>query len=266
MKFFAAALAILLFACNNSKKLSVANNISPKNISLNGKLFTSIFQQQAAEYRALCLQGYNVARMRIQTFSASSSKPKAIITDIDETILDNSPYAVHQAYAGKEYEAASWYGWTDKAAADTMPGAASFLQFAAAKNITIFYVTNREERERKSTLANLQKFNLPNADDAHFFPKTNSSSKELRRQNIMQQYEVVLLMGDNLADLSVMFDKKSAAERRNNVDILASDFGQKFILFPNANYGDWENSLYNFNYKFNQAQKDSVFKTVLKNY
>ena len=222
--------------------------------------------QRSAEYRALCLQAYNIAHLRMDNYTPQSTLPKAIITDIDETILDNSPYAVQQAYKGKEYEAISWYQWTDMAAADTMPGAAVLLKYAAAKNIEIFYITNREEKERGSTLKNLQRFNLPNADDAHFFPRQTTSSKEDRRLNIMKTHEVILLMGDNLADFSKLFDKKNEAERKTNTDKSAADFGNKFIVFPNPNYGDWESSLYNFNYKLTQAQKDSVIKGNLRSY
>ncbi|NOU38133.1 MAG: 5'-nucleotidase, lipoprotein e(P4) family [Ferruginibacter sp.] len=259
--------ALSLQACKTTKSSSATNqSLMPQNVSLNGKLFTAMFQQRAAEYRALCLQGYNIARLQIDNYVATTTKPKALITDIDETILDNSPYAVHQAYLGKEYEPASWYQWTDKAIADTMPGAASFLNYAASKNIEIIYITNREERERASTLKNLQYFGLPNANEAHLFTKTNTSSKEPRRQQVMQQFEIVLLMGDNLADLSVLFDKKNETERKANTDLLANQFGKKLIVFPNANYGDWENSLYKFNYKLSQTQKDSVLKSVLINY
>ena len=82
----------------------------------------------------------------------------------------------------------------------------------------------------------------------------------------MDRYEVVLLMGDNLADLSMLFDKKNETERKNNTDLLAAEFGKKLIVFPNVNYGDWESSMYNFNYNLTQAQKDSVIKSVLRNY
>jgi 5'-nucleotidase (lipoprotein e(P4) family) len=267
MKYFLSLAVLFLFACHSSKQIAIIPaQTLPQNVSLNGKLFTAMFQQRAAEYRALCLQGYNAARMRIDAYPKLIDKPLAIITDIDETILDNSPYAVHQAYNGKEYEAASWYEWTDKSAADTMPGAAAFLQYAASKNIQVFYVTNREDRERTSTLANLKRFGLPNADEMHLYTKQNTSSKEARRVQILERYDVILLMGDNLADLSVLFDKKSETERSNNVDALAAEFGRKLIVFPNPNYGDWENSLYKFNYKLSQAQKDSVLKSVLKNY
>ena len=267
MKYILSAATILLFACKSSKQITTPSNTAmPQNVSLNGKLFSSLFQQRAAEYRALCLQGYNIARMSIDNYSAQSSKPKAIITDIDETILDNSPYAVHQAYLGQEYTTPTWYEWTDKSVADTMPGAASFLKYVASKNIQVFYITNREDKERAGTLKNLQRFGLPNADEMHLYTKMNTSSKELRRQQVMERYEVVLLMGDNLADLSMLFDKKNETERKNNTDVLANEFGKKFIVFPNANYGDWENSLYKFDYKLTQMQKDSVIKSVLRNY
>lgn len=266
MKYFFAAFTIFLFSCKITKQVANPGPALPQNISLNGKLFSSLFHQRAAEYRALCLQGYNIAKVRIDNYAAQTVKTKAIITDIDETILDNSPYAVHQAYIGKEYDSPSWYEWTDKAAADTMPGAADFLKYAASKNIEIFYITNREQRERASTLKNLQHFNLPNADETHLLSKQTTSSKEARRQEVMKAYEIVFLMGDNLADFSYLFDKKTEAERRINTDLSAAEFGKKFIVFPNANYGDWESSLYKYNYKLTQMQKDSVMRSVLKSY
>jgi 5'-nucleotidase (lipoprotein e(P4) family) len=66
------------------------------------KLFASAYQQQAAEYRALCYQAFNLARLRLdQHMSFSNPLPRALITDIDETILDNSRYQVHQSLIGK---------------------------------------------------------------------------------------------------------------------------------------------------------------------
>ncbi len=266
MKCIFTICLFFLLACSQTKKIAQTPIISPSittplNISLNGKLFTALFQQRAAEYRALCFQGYNIARMRIDAYTSQTEKPKAIITDIDETILDNSPYAVKQAYNGIEYTQASWYEWTDKSAADTMPGAAAFLKYVASKNIQVFYVTNRMDRERESTLVNLNKYGFPNADPIHLYTRSDTSSKEARRLQIMDRYEVVLLMGDNLADLSNMFDKKTEAQRTENTNTLSGDFGKKFIVFPNANYGDWEAAF--FKSSKTQAEKDSVLKSIL---
>jgi 5'-nucleotidase (lipoprotein e(P4) family) len=266
MKKLILIAAVFFCACNSTQKLGAPKTALPENVSLNGKLFSALFMQRSAEYRALCLQAYNIARLRVDNYHPTSNLPLAIITDIDETILDNSPFAVHQAYMGKEYDDASWYQWTDMAAADTMPGAASLLKYLAAKHIEVFYVSNRAEKERATTLKNLQHFNLPNADDAHFLPKLTSSSKEDRRLNIMKTHEVILLLGDNLADFSKLFDKKNETERKANTDASVADFGNKFIILPNPNYGDWEGSLYKYNYRLTQAQKDSVIKSVLRTY
>lgn len=257
--------AVVLCACSTKHITATTGDQNNAGISINGKLFATIFQQKAAEYRALCLQAYNIARLRLDQYTPETNKPKAIITDIDETILDNSAYEAHQTLQGKDYDAASWYEWTDKSAADTLPGAASFLQYAASKGVEIFYITNREERERASTIKNLKRFGLPDADDAHFIPRQNTSSKETRRTGIAATHEIVMLLGDNLADFSDLFDKKNMDERLQNTNISSKDFGNRFIVLPNPVYGDWESSLFKFR-KLTQQQKDSVIRAEVKGY
>jgi 5'-nucleotidase (lipoprotein e(P4) family) len=213
------------------------------------------------------MQAYNIARLRLdQSLTHTFNKPRAIVTDIDETILDNSAYEAHQTLQGKDYESATWYQWTDRSAADTVPWAPSFLKYAASKGVEIYYITNREEREKNSTLLNLQKFGLPDADNAHLIPRQNTSSKEARRQQVATTHEIILLLGDNLADFSSLFDKKTMEERSQNTNILSEEFGKKFIVLPNPVYGDWESSLYKYNYNLSPQQKDSVIKSMLKTY
>jgi 5'-nucleotidase (lipoprotein e(P4) family) len=267
MKKISVAALLFITACSTSKQGSNTNSAASQNIAVNGKIFASLYQQKAAEYRALCLQAFNIARTIVDESSRRASvRAKAIITDIDETILDNSAYEVHQTLQGKDYESSSWFEWTAMGNADTVPGAPAFLKYAASKGITIFYITNREEKERTGTLLNLQKFNLPNADNAHLITRQGVSSKETRRQQVATTNEVILLLGDNLADFSSMFDKKTLDERRQNTDQLSAEFGKKFIVIPNPVYGDWESALYKYSYTLTPAQKDSVIKSLLKGY
>lgn len=266
MKYILPGLCVLMLACSSTQKAVRSAGQPVHNYTIGGKLYSSLFQQKAAEYRALCFQAYNIAALRIKAYSAPSSMPEALITDIDETILDNSPYAVHQALLGKDYEPATWYQWTSLGAADTMPGAASFLRYAASMGVEIFYVTNREEKERSGTLKNLQRFNLPNADDAHLLLRVDTSSKEPRRRQIMQTHNIVLLMGDNLADFSNLFDKRSVADRAHYADVLSASFGDKFIVFPNPGYGDWESSIYRYKYGLTPARKDSIISAEVKGF
>lgn len=258
-------ISILFFTACTTKQLT-GNSSGNGNITINGKIFTTLFQQRAAEYRALCFQAYNIARLRLDMYKPVSGKPKAIITDIDETLLDNSPYEASQVLQGKDYDQASWYQWTSKGSADTLPGAVSFLKYAASKGVSIFYVTNRDERERASTIENLKLFDLPNADIAHFLPKQLVSSKETRRLNISSTHEIIMLIGDNLADFSNLFDKKSTDERITNTNLTAAEFGNRFIVLPNPVYGDWESSIFNYNYKLTPEQKDSVIRLSIKGY
>ncbi|MGZ5287746.1 MAG: 5'-nucleotidase, lipoprotein e(P4) family [Flavisolibacter sp.] len=262
-KYFLIAL-LAFTACSTTKNLP--QQTSGKAIA-DGKLFASLFQQQAAEYKALCFQAFNFARLKIDQHSQlNTGLPKAIITDIDETILDNSAYDVHQVLQGKDYEPASWSDWTSRGIADTVPGAPHFLHYAASKGVTIFYITNRNEEERAGTLKNLQRFNLPNADNAHLILKKGVSSKEPRRQEIMKNYDVVLLMGDNLADFSELYDKRTVEDRNLVTRQLAAEFGHRFIMLPNPVYGDWESALYQYNSKLTMAQKDSIIRKTVKGY
>src|SRR5579875_888234 len=116
MKKISVFIFLFFAACTASRHTPVAGT-SPGvcNIPVDGKIFATAYMQRAAEYRALCFQAYNIAQLRLDEFLKTvTSRPKAIVTDIDETVLDNSAYEVHQTLQGKDYEAATWYQWTSK--------------------------------------------------------------------------------------------------------------------------------------------------------
>ena len=145
------ALVILLFSASCiSPRVSVTNvATNDDNAIIDGKLFATAYQQNAAEYRALCYQAYNIARLRVeQNKSERNEKPKAIMTDVDETVLDNSPYQARQVLLGKDYDPASWQDWTSRGEADTVPGALHFLQFAAALHEESSVVARAAHRQR----------------------------------------------------------------------------------------------------------------------
>jgi len=262
MKKMIVFAGFLFTACATPHQTTVTQ---PPSLVADGKLFTTVFQQKAAEYRALCYQAYNIAYLRLgQALTSNNGKPKAIVTDIDETVLNNSSYAAAEALKGKDYEPATWKSFTALAVADTVPGALHFLQYAASNGVEIFYITNREESEKAGTLQNLKKFGFPNTDEQHLLLKQNTSGKEPRRQTVAATHEIVLLLGDNLSDFTFLFDKKTSDERNDYVNSLAPLFGSRFIVLPNANYGDWETALYKT--KLTPAQKDSVIRASVKPY
>jgi len=231
-----------------------------------GKVWASLYQQRAAEYKALCFQAYNIARERIdEAIKKHSTKPLAVVTDIDETLLDNSPYDAARAIRNKDYTSKTWKEWTAKAIADTVPGAPSFFKYAASKGVKVFYVTNRDEDERAATLKNLQRYHLPYADNAHLLLRNGPSSKESRRQEVLKKYNIVLLCGDNLPDFDALYDNNPSEQNRTAAtEKLRKQFGKRYIVIPNPTYGDFEGALFKFNYKLTRAQKDSIIRSLLK--
>ena len=267
MKTIFGLFILLISSCTIAPRISVITPAVSENIPVNGKLFATVFQQRASEYRALCYQAYNIAHLRIdQLPPLQGNKPYAIMTDIDETVLSNAAYQAHQTLQGIDYDAPSWYQWTSRANADTVPGALSFLQYASSKGIKIFYVTNRDEAEREGTLKNLQKFKFPDAIHEHLFLKGAVSTKEIRKQQILKDHQIVLLIGDNLNDLSNSYEKKLPDDRMKITDSLSQQFGKTLIILPNSVYGDWENALYAYNRNLTPAQKDSILKASLRSY
>jgi 5'-nucleotidase (lipoprotein e(P4) family) len=272
MKIPAGSLSVLIIISSFSiascrvQKTSFASGTG-NSLVVHGPIWGAMWQQKAAEYKALCYQAYNLAKLRLDIIlQQQHSSPLAIVTDIDETVLDNSPYEIHRALQDSLYSDESWIAWTAKMECDTIPGALSFLKYAYAKGVRVYYITNRLEVERNPTLKNLQQWNFPDASHDHLFLKQSTSGKEERRSIVAKDHEIVLLLGDNLSDFSAVFDKQPFAERDARVTHNAQLFGEKFIVLPNAAYGDWEGALYDFNYNLSAAQKDSSIKRQLKSY
>ena len=236
---------------------------APRNIAINGKIYSALWQQNSGEFMALSYQAYNIATLRLnEALKQKSGKPLAIITDIDETFLDNSPYAVTEGEKGKDFDSKTWSNWTAKGNAKAYPGSLEFFKYAASKNVTIFYITNRDVNDKAGTLKNLKDLGFPFANEQNLVLKSTTSDKEERRNAVLKNYNVVLYLGDNLGDFANVFYKKSQAERNQNVDKNAENFGKKFIVLPNSGYGDWESAMPGFNYNLTPAQKDSL---ILKN-
>ena len=219
--------------------------LSQERFVSDGKMYAALFQQQAAEYDALCYQAYNIARWRLdEALSRPSDKPIAIVSDIDETFMNTSYYAVECGKNNTEFQYKTWEKWTAKAEATPLAGAVEFFQYAAQKGVEIFYVTNRKESEREGTTLNIKRYNFPFQGDDHLIFRTAERSKENRRINIAKDYHIVLLLGDNLANFDKDFDVLTPEGRCKAVEKNQKQFGSKYIILPNTSYGDWENTIY----------------------
>ncbi|WP_430612836.1 5'-nucleotidase, lipoprotein e(P4) family [Flavobacterium sp. JP2137] len=266
-KIYAAALSLaFLSSCQVSqiKSTPTEQQRVVNDIELNGKVYSAVFHQRAAEYQALCQQAFNVATTHLDVIlQQQHSKPIAIVTDIDETFLDNSPYAVEMAKRGQVFDESSWLEWTSKGAAKPLMGSQEFFKYAASKGVTIYYITNRNQNDKAGTIANLKKYDYPLADEQHLIVRQTESSKETRRLKVSETHEIVMLLGDNLSDFSQAFDKKTEAQRLEAVRNNAREFGKKFIVLPNVNYGDWESAIFDYKRDWTPQQKDSIYHSKL---
>ncbi len=202
--------------------------------------------QTSGEWAALNLQAYQLGKMRLAQIITQEplTKPRAVVLDIDETVLDNSPYEAHEILSGRSFDQNEWEKWTALAIAEPIPGALDFLNFAKNNGVEIFYVSNRNESERSATLRNLQDKHFPFADNEHLILKTTTSSKKERRRQLSEKYDIVLFFGDNLSDFSDMFYYENGSKPA--VQVVKENaylFGSKFIILPNPMYGDWESAL-----------------------
>ena len=225
---------------------------SPQTSNVNEyQTYAVLWTQSSAEYRALALQAFNLARLRVdqdlaQHRSRRRMKPPAIIVDADETVLDNSRFQAELILRNVAYTSQAWQDWVNRAEGGAVPGALEFLNYAFRRGVRVFYITNRRQTEKAGTVANLKKLGFPDVSEETVMIREQSmtSSKETRRQSVRSRYRVVLLAGDNLNDFNDDFAGKSIADRKAQVDREQAEFGTQFIVVPNPMYGDWENAVY----------------------
>ena len=186
------------------------------------------------------------------------------MTDIDDTLLDNSDYQAWLVRENKAYPA-GWQEWVDQGAAKPLPGTLDFLNHAAKKGVEIFYITNRTSVEKDGTLKNLKAFNFPLPDEKHLMLRETTTSKTPRRAAIQKDHDVLLLLGDNLADFDQVFEGEPTIQaRQDGLDRFRSSWGKKFMILPNPMYGDWEAALYRLNFKLTPEEKDQLRRKALR--
>lgn len=224
----------------------------------------TLWYQKSAEMRAISYQAFNVARLLfdIDLEKGTSGKKRAVVVDVDETVLDNGPYEAGIIGQDSGYPT-GWAEWINDAKAEPLPGAVEFLNYVAEKGADVFYLTNRKAPFKEPTMKNLKALGFPQVTDAHMLLREDTSDKEPRRQAVRQNHRIVLLMGDNLNDFDSVFRKKGVEERLAAVDEIKDKFGTMFIVLPNPMYGDWEGAVYNYNFKMTPDEKSESRKATL---
>lgn len=250
------SLALCLAACSSAPT-------GKRNDYLTG---ATAWYQTAGEARALMYQTFRLARevldARLKAKTKKSDPPPAVIVDIDETVLDNSPFEARVVLTGESYPK-GWDDWVQAAKAKALPGAVDFLSYAHSKGLRVFYLTNRKEAQKAATAKNLKEVGFPDVTDETVVCRTAESSKEGRRQKIREKYRVVMLFGDNLNDFAAVYEQKPVAERLKAVEDTRDKFGAEYLVLPNPMYGDWEAALYQYNFTRPDEELDRMRRQAL---
>lgn len=236
-------------------------------MDLNEQLvMATLWVQASAEFRALSYQTFSLAQMMVEKDLADTSvtMPRAIVVDLDETILDNSPYEAWLVGKDFGYSSKTWNPWIREGKAPALPGAVDFLKFCEKNDVEVFYISNRKVLDDNSgytgTVKNLKALGLPNVDEEHVLLRTGSSDKTKRRTMAEDDHHIILYMGDNLNDFLNDFAGLTVKERFAMTDKYKDEFGKKFIVMPNPMYGEWEGAIYNFNWGASAKEKSMMRK------
>ncbi|WP_338760364.1 HAD family acid phosphatase [Massilia sp. METH4] len=178
--------------------------------------------------------------------------PPAVIVDLDETMLDNSPYEAHLVREGVPFEEAGWARWIAQRRALPVPGALAFAQAVDKAGARIFYVSNRECfagenpcQAKEHTMANMRALGFPRADDPGAFLFKGErpgwgTDKTSRRQVVGAAHRIVMLVGDDMRDFVSPPQAHALHARDRTLVALAEDeIGRRWFVIPNPMYGSW---------------------------
>jgi 5'-nucleotidase (lipoprotein e(P4) family) len=249
--------ALLLTACASQQPQAPAASVVEGHANLNSVLWT----QTAVEYRMSTVQAFRLAASQIPAALADSdwsampeqtqrsdyqSLPLAVIMDVDETLLDNSPFQVRMMSQGLDFDVQQWRAWVAEAQAQAMPGARAFIQYLKNNGIRPYYVSNRELEA--PTLANIRSHLDPTATAAQVMVRNErpdwGSDKASRRQAVASEHRVLLLLGDDYNDF-IQLDYDNHEQRNQLAEQYQDYWGKRWVVLPNPQYGHWERVLSN---------------------
>jgi len=276
----ALAAALLLSACASGapKQPPVVASAPPPPADVSPRpaaddnLNAVAWSQNASEHDFIYLQTYRNAKEKLlkalkdPTWDALPKDDRAghpslkglkpaVVLDVDETVLDNSPYQARLVRSGTEYNEAEWAAWCKEGIARPLPGAVEFTKFAADHGIAVIYISNRAKDLDEATLGNLRSAGLPVAGKASFLGlgtvvegcEQAGSEKGCRRQQVGKDYRVLMQFGDQIADFANVYGNTPEGRTKAMAPYTAW-IGERWFVLPNPTYGAWEAAMFDNDY------------------
>jgi 5'-nucleotidase (lipoprotein e(P4) family) len=229
----------------------------------------------SAEQAALYLQAFALARHRVEealrrhALQHEPGNPLCVISDLDETLLDNSAHNGWLVATGRNFEEkTNWNDYCRSMQSRATAGSISFARWLGeqmdswGRPVELIYVTSRlgprdpTQGVREETLTNLRNLGFPTDDMQNFgtrlFMKGHSeppagdlADKYLQYAYIRRSFTLILQLGDNLADFAPEY-RSNFSHTRRRLRAEGEDqtrWGAEWIVMPNPVYGDWQRSL-----------------------
>ncbi len=253
----------------------------PQNDILNATLWG----QTSVEFKANSLGMYTLAKIMLDRALADKSwtaapaeqtgdfagKPPAVMLDVDETVLDNTPYEAWLVKENTSYGSKTWGPFVNAEISLPIPGSLDFIEYAESKGVKVFYVSNRKAPLEKGTYNNLKALGYPvdESEDTILLrgekDEWKSSKKSPRRAHITAKYRLVMVVGDNMSDF--LDDYKGSIDERKAVYEKHMDmWGTRWIVIANPMYGSFESAAFGHNWRLPSDERRQMKYDAMKSW
>lgn len=210
-----------------------------------------LWVQTSAEYRGLCYQAYTAATEQFEhwapllekradgkAYLPGSTKPVAIILDLDETVIDNSGFQAFTVRTGTRYNPKIWEAWVNfqgvnEKAGGAVPGSVDFLNYVQEMGVTPIFISNRDVGYESATIKVLERAGVNTTDiENRIFLRHGGEKADQQAKEAMTAWGIDENSAQGKATLTGEGEKEGRRlMTRRNYDVLAY-FGDV--------YGDFE--------------------------
>ncbi len=252
----------------------------------NADLDAIAWMQTSVEYRANATSVYRAATARLkqifdghphspplaameQPVAPPAGTPYAVLLDVDETVLDNSPnQALLNLESAEDDSDDLWDCWSSLEQAQLIPGARDmFVKLSELRqrgiDIRAELITNRECHtrgadhcpQRRETVNNINRLIADTGyqvglddvlmksdpDPLTQSPRWTEGEKHARRVELARHYHIVMMLGDDLGDFYPGIRALPMADRcaATGAAEAQARWGDTWFMLPNAMYGSW---------------------------
>ena len=245
-------------------------------------LLATLWMQRSVEYKANALAIFSLARIRLDealadknwTAAPAEQKgdyqalPPAVVLDIDETVLDNSPYEVWLMKSDQSFSTRTWDVFVATQTSKPIPGAVEFTKYADSKGVKVFYITNRGANLEAATRQNMERDGFPMGGNVDTFLMQNekpewTNAKSTRRAVVTAGYRVLLNIGDNFGDFDDSY-RGSEADRLKAFEANRARWGREWLMLANPSYGSFDTASYGHDFKKPREEQRKAKYDVLE--